>query len=117
MMNAHKAKYNCWQIGPTESETLLGFIILFPAVFGSQVYETFLSEQYGIQGKHVAATAYLVVQSLMILDCLVESVYRNPKESLRQYLPMIPMQILFLIGCSSESLSYLREYGLYNLMF
>lgn len=35
MMNAHKAKYNCGQVGPTESETMIGFIILFPAVFGS----------------------------------------------------------------------------------
>jgi hypothetical protein len=117
MVNAHKAKFNCWQIGPTESETLIGFIILFPAVFGTQIYESVLSEQYGIQGKHVAASVYLLVQALMILDCVVESIYRNPKESIRMYLPMIPMQVLFLIGVSSDSLGFLGEYGLYNLMF
>jgi hypothetical protein len=55
---------------------------------------------------------------MMILDCVAESVYRNPRESLRQYLPMIPMQVLFMIGCSKEiSLGYLGEFGLYNLMF
>ncbi len=40
MVNAHKAKYNCWQVGPTESETCIGFIILLPAFFGNQIYET-----------------------------------------------------------------------------
>jgi len=59
----------------------------------------------------------LIVQSLMILDCLLESIYRNPRESIRMYIPMIPMQILFLIGCSNDSLGFLGEYGLYNLMF
>jgi prepilin signal peptidase PulO-like enzyme (type II secretory pathway) len=33
------------------------------------------------------------------------------------YLPMIPLQVLFFIGCSSDSLGFLGEYGLYNLMF
>jgi len=54
----------------------------------------------------------------MIMDCLVESVYKNPKESLRMYLPMLPMQGLLFIGCSSTfSLGYFGNYGLYNLMF
>ena len=35
MMTAHKAKYNWYQVGPTESETCIGFIILLPAFFGS----------------------------------------------------------------------------------
>jgi hypothetical protein len=44
MMNAQKAKYNWWQVGPTESETCIGFIILFPAVFGKDIYEAVISE-------------------------------------------------------------------------
>ena len=40
MMTSHKAKYNWWQVGPTESETLIGLIILLPAFFGREVYET-----------------------------------------------------------------------------
>lgn len=39
MMTAHKAKYNWYQVGPTESETLIGLIILLPAVFGKDLYE------------------------------------------------------------------------------
>jgi phosphatidylglycerophosphate synthase len=34
MVTAGKAKFNFWQIGPTESESLIGLIILLPAFFG-----------------------------------------------------------------------------------
>ena len=39
MMTSHKAKYNFWQVGPTESETLIGLIILLPAFFGRDIFE------------------------------------------------------------------------------
>lgn len=92
MVNAHKAKFNWYQIGPTESESLIGFIILLPAFFGRDIYESQVSELFGgIQAKHLAAAAYLVVQILMIMDCVVEALYCDAKESLRMYLPMIPM--------------------------
>ena len=53
----------------------------------------------------------------MIMDCLVESIMKNAKDSLRYYLPMIPLQVLFLVGCSKSSLHFLGNFGLYNLMF
>ena len=53
----------------------------------------------------------------MILDCVVETLVKNPVDSLRYYLPMIPIQTLFLIGCSHHSLCFLGNFGLYNLMF
>lgn len=117
MVNAKKAKYNCGQAGPTESESLIGLLILIPAVFGNNVYETVVSDVYGIQGKHIGCGAYLIVQILLVMDCTIEAIYTNPKESFRMYLPMIPMQILFLIGTKKSSLNFLGEYGLYNLMF
>jgi phosphatidylglycerophosphate synthase len=61
MMNAHKAKYNWWQVGPTESESLIGFIILLPVCLGRDVYETVIFLEYGIQAKHLAAAAYFLV--------------------------------------------------------
>ena len=62
MVNAHKAKYNCGQVGPTESETLIGLIILLPVFFGRDVYEITISDSFGgIQGKHIAAGAYIIV--------------------------------------------------------
>jgi hypothetical protein len=33
------------------------------------------------------------------------------------YAPMILLQVLFVIGCTSESLNFLGNYGFYNLMF
>jgi hypothetical protein len=115
MMTSHKAKYNWWQVGPTESETLIGLIILLPAFFGRDVYETeFLN---GVQLKYLAGWAYLLVQALMIMDCVVETLMKDPKASLRYYLPMIPMQALFLIGCRSDSLGFLGDFAFYNLMF
>lgn len=117
MVTSGKAKYNFWQVGPTESETLIGLIILLPAVFGRDVYEQMVSAEYGIQMKHIAAGAYLIVQSLMIMDCIVESLINNAKASLRMYLPAIPIQALFIVGCTNASLAYLGNYGLYNLMF
>lgn len=62
MMTAHKAKFNCGQIGPTESETLIGLIILLPAVFGSNFYEGNLpiSGMADFQYKHLFAALYIV---------------------------------------------------------
>ena len=105
MMIAHKAKYNWYQVGPTESETLIGLIILLPAFFGNQVFETIIYEE--IQGKHIAAGAYLIVQALLIYDCIAESLIKNAKESFRYYMPMIPLQVLFFIGCTSSSLNFM----------
>lgn len=51
------------------------------------------------------------------MDCVVESVMKKPGDSLRYYLPMIPMQVLFLIGLSTYSLEFLGNYALYNLLF
>lgn len=39
MVTSHKAKFNCGQIGPTESETLIGLITLLPAAFGKDIFE------------------------------------------------------------------------------
>jgi hypothetical protein len=39
MMTSFKAKFNWWQVGPTESETLIGLITLLPAAFGRDVFE------------------------------------------------------------------------------
>lgn len=102
-------------MGPTESESLIGLIILLPAFFGRDVYETPVWE--AIQLKHVAAGAYLLVQALMIMDCVVETMMKDAVASLRFYLPMIPMQALFLVGCKTESIGYLGDFFLYNLMF
>lgn len=115
MMTARKAKYNWWQVGPTESESLIGLIILLPAFFGRDVYETPVFE--GAQLKHVAAGAYLLVQALMIMDCVVETLMKDAAASLRFYLPMVPMQALFLVGCKTDSLGYLGDFAFYNLMF
>jgi hypothetical protein len=53
----------------------------------------------------------------MILDCVVEALACDAMACLRMYAPMIPLQALFLIGCSENSLAYLGNYGLYNLIF
>ena len=53
----------------------------------------------------------------MIMDCVVETLMKDPKASLRYYLPMIPMQALFLIGTRPDSLGFLGDFAFYNLMF
>ncbi|TNV81174.1 hypothetical protein FGO68_gene4925 [Halteria grandinella] len=117
MVTSYKAKFNFWQVGPTESETLIGLITLLPAAFGKDVYEQIVFASYGIQVKHIAASAYLIVQFLLIMDCVVEALWNNASACARMYAPMVPLQALFFIGCTQSSLNYLGNYGFYNLMF
>lgn len=67
--------------------------------------------------KHIACSAYLIVQVLLVMDCVVEALWKDISACARMYAPMVPLQLLFVLGCQESSLNFLGNYGFYNLLF